>query len=53
MKCKIDGCNREAMYKADCVCQMHYFRFMRNGTYDLLSENQSENTEDTMERVIS
>lgn len=36
MKCKIDGCNREAMYKADCVCQMHYFRFMRNGTYDLL-----------------
>ena len=36
MKCKIDGCNREAVYKADCVCQKHYFRFMRNGTYDLL-----------------
>ncbi|QIA76155.1 HNH endonuclease signature motif containing protein [Rodentibacter caecimuris] len=36
MKCKIDGCDREARYKADCVCQKHYFRFMRNGTYDLL-----------------
>lgn len=38
MKCKIDGCDREAMYKADCVCQKHYFRFMRNGTYDLLTK---------------
>lgn len=36
MKCKVDGCDREAVYKSDCVCQKHYFRFMRNGTYDLL-----------------
>lgn len=37
MKCKIDGCEREAMYKKDMVCQKHYFRFMRYGTYDLTS----------------
>lgn len=32
--CKIDGCNTESMYKEMDVCQMHYFRFMRNGTYE-------------------
>lgn len=35
MKCKIDGCDRECMYQAQQVCQKHYFRFMRYGTYDL------------------
>lgn len=35
MKCKVTGCDRDAMYKADCVCQKHYFRFMRYGTYEL------------------
>lgn len=35
MKCKVAGCDREAMYKKDCVCQKHYFRFMRYGTYEL------------------
>lgn len=34
-KCKIDGCDRDAMYKADQVCQKHYFRKMRNGSYHL------------------
>lgn len=34
MICKIDGCERTAMYKGDMVCQKHYFRFMRNGVYD-------------------
>lgn len=38
MKCKIDGCDREVMYKADQVCQMHYFRFMRNGTYETVKK---------------
>jgi hypothetical protein len=37
MKCKIDGCNRCATYKKQQVCQMHYFRFMRNGTYDTVN----------------
>lgn len=32
--CKIDKCERPSMYVKDDVCQMHYFRFMRNGTYD-------------------
>lgn len=32
--CKVDDCDRVSMYKKDDVCQMHYFRFMRNGTYD-------------------
>ena len=35
MTCKIDGCSRDAKYKEKKVCQMHYFRFMRNGSYDL------------------
>lgn len=35
MKCKIDGCDRAADYIKDQVCQKHYFRFMRYGTYEL------------------
>ncbi len=34
MKCKIDECERDVRYKADGVCQMHYFRMMRNGSYE-------------------
>lgn len=34
MQCKIDGCDRDADYQAQCVCQKHYFRFMRNGYYE-------------------
>ena len=35
MHCKIDGCTRPLMYKLDQVCQVHYFRKMRYGTYEL------------------
>jgi hypothetical protein len=35
MKCKIEGCDRAADYKADQVCQKHYFRMIRYGTYEL------------------
>lgn len=35
MQCKVDGCDREAHYKAQCLCQKHYFRFWRYGTTDL------------------
>jgi len=35
MKCKIDNCKNDVLYKKDMVCQKHYFRFMRYGTYDL------------------
>lgn len=33
--CRLDGCEREAMYKAERLCQMHYFRRMRNGHFGL------------------
>lgn len=32
--CKIRGCDRESQYKAQDVCQKHYFRFMRTGSYE-------------------
>lgn len=35
MQCKIDECGRDAMYAAQQVCQKHYFRFMRTGSYEL------------------
>jgi len=35
--CKVTGCDRISMYKAKDVCQKHYFRFMRNGTYDIVN----------------
>ena len=40
MKCKVDGCDRDASYQAAQVCQKHYFRFMRNGTYDLKKQRK-------------
>lgn len=36
MICSVDGCEKKAMYKADRICQMHYFRRMRNGTFELV-----------------
>lgn len=33
-KCKVAGCDRQAMYKSQMVCQMHYFRMMRTGSYE-------------------
>ncbi|MDP8184385.1 HNH endonuclease signature motif containing protein [Phocoenobacter skyensis] len=41
MNCKIDGCQRKAMYKSQQVCQLHYFRFMRNGTYDIENKRKA------------
>lgn len=34
MQCKVDGCDREAHYKAAQMCQKHYFRQWRYGTTD-------------------
>jgi len=36
MNCKIDGCDRDAMYQKQQVCQKHYFRKMRYGSYELV-----------------
>ncbi|AFR03268.1 HNH endonuclease [Pectobacterium carotovorum] len=36
MKCKVEGCERECThYPRKGICQMHYFRMMRYGTYEL------------------
>ena len=39
--CKVDGCNRDSMYKEKDLCQKHYFRLMRNGTFKLKETNDS------------
>lgn len=33
--CCVDGCDRVASYKNDKLCQKHYFRRMRYGTFEL------------------
>lgn len=35
MKCKVDGCEKPVHFKLDQLCQMHYFRRMRYGTFEL------------------
>lgn len=39
--CKIEGCDRPAMYAEQQVCQKHYFRFMRNGTYETVRKRRA------------
>ncbi|MCL5500463.1 HNH endonuclease [Escherichia coli] len=34
MKCKVEDCENDATYIQQCVCQKHYFRMMRYGTYE-------------------
>lgn len=41
MSCKIAGCQKKISYKAMGVCQMHYFRWMRNGTFERLSKDKN------------
>lgn len=36
MKCCVEGCEKDAMYKKVSLCQKHYFRVMRNGTTDTI-----------------
>lgn len=43
MKCKVDGCDRESSYVSQQVCQMHYFRMMRHGTYELTTAGKRNN----------
>ena len=35
MKCIVNGCDRDARYKSDQLCQKHYFRKWRYGTTEL------------------
>jgi hypothetical protein len=36
MKCKVEGCGRDAQYKLAQLCQKHYFRIRRNGKIETL-----------------
>ena len=40
MECTIDKCLKEIAYKERQICQMHYFRYMRNGTYELIQSRK-------------
>lgn len=42
MECKIDGCEAKVRYKSQGVCQKHYFRFMRNGSYELKKQKDAD-----------
>ncbi len=46
MQCKVEGCDREARYKAAELCQMHYFRIRRNGDARLHKPAARERYED-------
>lgn len=38
MPCKIDGCDHKVMYPVIQLCQMHYFRFLRTGSYEIVKK---------------
>jgi hypothetical protein len=42
MQCKVEGCEREADYKAAQLCQMHYFRQWRYGTTDTVRRGKAK-----------
>lgn len=46
MLCHVEDCGREAVYKALCVCQKHYFRIWRGGTTELRREPARPRMED-------
>lgn len=47
MQCKVDGCDREAHYKAAELCQMHYFRQRRYGTTDTVRRGKAKPRQET------
>ena len=42
MKCIVNGCDRDARYKSDQLCQKHYFRKWRYGTTELTVVGKGE-----------
>ncbi|HHJ4504662.1 TPA: HNH endonuclease signature motif containing protein [Raoultella ornithinolytica] len=43
MKCKVEGCDRECtQYPGKGICQKHYFRMMRYGTYELTKQGKGK-----------
>lgn len=47
MQCKVDGCDREAHYKAAQLCQKHYFRQWRYGTTDTTRRGKAKPRQET------
>ena len=41
MKCCVEGCERDAHYKAAQLCQMHYFRQRRYGTTETVRRGKA------------
>lgn len=44
MKCHVEGCGRDARYKAAQLCQKHYFRVRRNGATESVGERKKRET---------
>jgi 5-methylcytosine-specific restriction endonuclease McrA len=44
--CKVKDCDRVSKYKSQDVCQMHYFRYMRNGVYNTIRTHRDKYTSD-------
>ena len=42
MKCRVNGCNNKAMYKAKQLCQKHYSCERRNGTTEILNRKKKD-----------
>jgi hypothetical protein len=41
MNCKVQNCERQIKFKADQLCQMHYFRRMRHGHFGFKDERKN------------
>lgn len=46
MKCCVEGCERDAHYKAAQLCQMHYFRQRRYGTTETVKRGKAKPRQD-------
>lgn len=52
MICKVKDCKKEAMYKGEKLCQMHYFRKMRNGHFKLKGFREHGEPRQRKKRII-
>jgi len=44
MICHFDGCNKKARSKSSGICEMHYYRMRRNGSYNLPHKEKPNET---------
>jgi 5-methylcytosine-specific restriction endonuclease McrA len=50
--CSVEGCDRAIMYKTRGICQKHYFRWMRNGSFCLKGARNPRDKRPRKERII-